>query len=309
MHAFAAPDLAHHLALWFAHLRDVRRLSPHTVLSYQNDLNALLQFMLQHRGEPLGLDAFAALTLRDWRSWLAFRQGAGFNASSTARALSALKHFSRFLERNGFPSNDAILTVKGPRLKKPLPKALTEAQAEQGMQMIGEFQQEAWVAARDEALLLLLYGSGLRIGEALALDCGDVTGSSLRILGKGNKEREVPLLSLVHLAIKSYLQLSPWHRHAAADFPCFVGLRGKRLQAASFSRQLCLMRRTLGLPESASPHAFRHSFATHLLSSGADLRDIQELLGHASLSTTQRYTHVDSARLLAAYSAAHPFGD
>ena len=166
----------------------------------------------------------------------------------------------------------------------------------------------AWIAARDHAIAMLLYGAGLRISEALSLTLSDLATAenSLRILGKGSKERQVPLLSIVRKALESYISQSPFHGGKSGSFPLFIGLRGKKLQAAIFSRTVQRIRREMGLPDNLTPHALRHGFATHLLSQGAELRDIQELLGHVSLSTTQRYTHVDTSRLMDAYTAAHP---
>jgi len=189
-----------------------------------------------------------------------------------------------------------------------VPKAPNIAQTHTALEAIAEQERDAWIAARDHAIAMLLYGCGLRISEALGLTVGDLDTAqgSLRITGKGNKQRVVPLMTIVRRAVEHYLSQSPWHRTLHQTMPLFVGLRGKKLHAAIFSRMVQHMRRRMGLPESLTPHALRHAFATHLLSNGAELREIQELLGHASLSTTQRYTHVDSARLLAAYKAAHP---
>jgi integrase/recombinase XerC len=240
---------------------------------------------------------------RDVRAWLAARMNKGMAKTSNARALSAFKHWMRYLQREGKCDNTRVLTVRAPKLNKPLPKALSEAQA--GALMAAEGDAEPWVAARDHALLLLLYGTGLRIGEALSLTLSDMQGEALRVMGKGRKERVVPLLPMVRQAIEVYVEACPYCPKQAKG-PLFWGARGAPLQAAIFQRRLRDMRRALGLPESATPHALRHSFATHLLAQGADLRDIQELLGHASLSTTQRYTHVDTARLMGAYAKAHP---
>lgn len=207
-------------------------------------------------------------------------------------------------------THSAIFHVRMPKLSKPLPKALSADQSMQAVMGIGTLHEEPWVAQRDTALLMLIYGCGLRISEALSLRVGDLppAGSSLRIHGKGNKERVVPLLAIVRDAIDTYLGLCPHHNPRNPKADIFVGVKGGTLQPAIFQKQLRHLRSWLGLPESATPHAFRHSFATHLLATGGDLRDIQELLGHESLSTTQRYTHVDSERLLAAYRDAHPHG-
>jgi integrase/recombinase XerC len=201
--------------------------------------------------------------------------------------------------------------VPTPKLDQPLPKAPNLAPARATLDGLEAGDTKPWLGARNHALAMLLYGCGLRIREALALTLGDIRSDtdSLRVLGKGKKERQVPLLPVIRQAIQDYLAQSPYHEasfHRAAEFPLFVGKRGKKLQPAVFQRTLQHLRRSYGLPDSLTPHALRHAFATHLLSNGAELRDIQELLGHESLSTTQRYTHVDTSRLLAAYNAAHP---
>jgi integrase/recombinase XerC len=244
------------------------------------------------------------LETRDIRAWLASRSQC-FEAASTARALSTVKSFFRYLEKQEQVKNAAIFNIRGPRLKKALPRALAEGQAAEALQSIGQQHEEEWVNKRDVALLVLIYGCGLRISEALSLRCQDVPqGDVLTITGKGNKQRQVPVLPAVKEAIQQYIASCPYPFTPLS--PLFLGKRGKALDPAIFQLQLRKLRAALNLPESTTPHAFRHSFATHLLSAGGDLRSIQELLGHASLSTTQRYTHVDKARLLKAYKGAHP---
>ncbi len=288
-------------------LRAVRGASEHSTAAYGRDLRDFYAFMQLHRGEPLTASKVADLKERDVRAWLAARMQRGLVASSNARALSALRSYVRYLHRVHGIENAAILQVASPKIPKALPKAPSEDQAMSALSALEEEEGTAapWVAARNHALAMLLYGCGLRIAEALALAPGDIAGDSIRILGKGGKERIVPLLAVVRRALHDYLALSPYHPHNNA-LPLFVGVRGGALQPAIFQRLLQTMRRSYGLPESLTPHALRHGFATHLLSRGADLRDIQELLGHASLSTTQRYTKVDQARLLKAYQSAHP---
>lgn len=314
--AAAAPALAELLIAWEIWLRDVRRMSPHTLRAYTDDLAQFLGFLSSHCGEAITPALLASLALRDFRAWLAARSAAGLAHSSSARALAVVRNFFRYTEKQAAAqpnlhaqifTNPALFALRAPRRQAPLPKALSEAQSHMALAGMehSDTHAEPWIASRNHALLLLLYGCGLRIAEALRLTRGDVEGqSALRILGKGNKERVVPLLPAVAEAIARYVALCP-HRLGKKD-PLFVGVRGGPLNAAQFQRDVAQLRRALGLPESTTPHAFRHSFATHLLGSGADLRAIQELLGHASLSTTQRYTLVDTERLLAAYHDAHP---
>lgn len=289
----------------------MRRASTHSTAAYLHDVSGFLAFLFQHTGAALSLPRLNDIEERDIRAWLSYRVGKGYAKSSNARALSAVRTFFRYLNTHAGVRNLAPLQTATPKLDKPLPKAPSISQAKTALDALAENAQERpdWIAARDHAITLLLYGAGLRISEALGLTVSDITlgdGATLRILGKGNKERQVPMLTLVHDAIRTYLDQSPHHWQQDKSFPLFVGLRGKKLQPAVFSRTVQRIRRDMGLPETLTPHAFRHGFATHLLSHGAELRDIQELLGHVSLSTTQRYTYVDTARLLEAYGAAHP---
>lgn len=304
-HLPLSPELSTALMGWLHQLTHNRRASTHSVVAYRQDVTDFLSFLCKHEGGAIGLATLAALSERDVRAWLAERMQRGLAKSSNARALSAFRHFMRHLEREGNVENTRVLQVRAPKLDKALPKALSIGQSEAALTHIGDYQSEPWIAARDEALLMLIYGSGLRIGEALSLTRSALEqGTSLRILGKGKKERVVPLLPIVTESMQHYLKLCP--HTGGKHSPLFVGARGGALQPAIFQKALRDLRRRLGLPDSATPHAFRHSFATHLLGQGADLRDIQELLGHASLSTTQRYTHVDTERLMGAYSKAHP---
>lgn len=302
-------SLAQQLAEWQDWLAHVRRTSEHTLRAYGQDVASYLSFLQTHLGESLSEEALAAVEARDIRAWLASRLKNGANHGSNARALSAVRHFYRFLARQEGFEHSAIFHVRTPRRAKALPKALSESQALDAAQQIGELQMETWTAARDEALLMLIYGSGLRIGEALGLPLAALKAASagnLTLTGKGNKQRSVPVLPQVAAMLTRYVSLCPHLAGAEGASPLFRGVRGEALRPEVFRRQLQTLRRQLGLPESATPHAFRHSFATHLLAGGADLRDIQELLGHESLATTQRYTAVDTARLLAAYRDAHP---
>ena len=295
-----APDLGAALIAWDRWLATERRAADHTVAAYRRDVFAFLAFLTGHRGAPPDLAALGALGPRDLRSWLARRQRQELAATSTVRALSAVRSLYRHLRRNHGIDNPAVALQRGPRLPQSVPRPIAEASAA-ALLDAAERHDEPWIAARDVALLTLLYGAGLRIGEALALEAKDAPkGSAMRIRGKGGKERVVPLLPAVVEAVDVYLALRPQGE------ALFLGARGKRLDAAVAQRRMRELRRRLGLPESATPHALRHSFATHLLGNGGDLRAIQELLGHSSLSTTQRYTLVDAAALREVYDRAHP---
>ena len=306
----AAADLATAVETWLSRLADERRRSDNTVAAYRRDLGDFLSFLAEHRGEVPDLAALGALSVRDVRAWLTRRAAEGRAKTSTARALSAVRVFFRHLERDGIPVSSALSLVRAPKTPRGVPRPLSEGQAKA---VIAHDERSGeppdWVARRDTAVLLLLYGCGLRIGEALGLDRADAPAAdgalrSLMISGKGGKQRVVPVLPVVAEAIADYLAACP-HFLKPGD-PLFVGVRGRRLQPRLVQHKMAGLRGALGLPASATPHALRHSFATHLLAGGGDLRTIQELLGHASLSTTQRYTEVDEAGLLAAYAAAHP---
>jgi integrase/recombinase XerC len=301
------------LADYLAHLAQQRRASPNTTEAYRSDLSLFLGFVTRHTGEEPDLAALAALRPADIRGFLAERAAAGDGNATRARRLAALRGFLRHLARRHGGSTEALAGLRGPRAKAPVPRALTPSEAREVARDIGAVhdparaEQPAMQAARDVALFTLLYGCGLRIGEALALDVRDVPllggEGALRVVGKGSKTRLVPVLPAVRQAIGDWLKHHPDRR---PDAPLFVGARGARLDPAVAQRSLRHWRRLAGLPEHATPHALRHSFATHLLGGGADLRAIQELLGHASLSTTQRYTRVDSEALLATWRKAHP---
>jgi integrase/recombinase XerC len=292
------------LGQWVAHLSTMRGFSAHTVTAYRHDVQEFLNFTQEHLGENVNVRSLMRLTTRDGRAWLASRAGA-YDASSSARALSAVKHFFRWLERQGKGNNACILSLRSPKLKKPLPKALAEHQSREAVEHVAALSEEPWVGLRDAALLTLIYGCGLRISEALGLTRKAIEGAELlTVTGKGNKQRVVPVLPAVREALALYFASCPFPIPASG--PAFMGEKGKPLQPAVFQKQIRRLRGFIGLPESATPHAFRHSFATHLLSGGGDLRSIQELLGHASLSTTQRYTFIDKERLMSAYKGAHP---
>ncbi len=301
----AAADLVPAIAGWRARLEDEKRASRHTLSNYTRDLAAFLAFLQDHLGEPPTLAALAGLKPADFRGFLARRVQGGLKAASNARALSTLRGFFRYLDRAGLARNAHIGAMRGPKLPKSLPKALDMADAAALLDIDDADASAPWVAARDRAVLALLYGAGLRIDEALSLprDAAPL-GEMLRVVGKGRKARDVPVLPQVRDMIDAYVRLCPF-KTKPAD-PLFVGVRGKRLNAGIVQARVRQLRVELGLPDSATPHALRHSFATHLLGAGADLRAIQELLGHASLSTTQRYTAVDAERLIDVYAAAHP---
>lgn len=299
-----AADLQKSMSDWEEWMRHARRSSEHTIISYQNDLRHFCEFLAQHLGGKVSLSQLKSLEARDLRAWLATRAGE-YESTSNARALSTVKSFFRYLEKQGAIENAAVFHIRSPKIKKSLPKALAEEQAGQAMSTIGTQHKEEWLNKRDLALLTLIYGCGLRISEALSLTYKDIPkGNTISVIGKGDKQRQVPVLPIIKEAIADYVANCPHHFEAGTSL--FLGKQGKKLDPAIFQLQLRKLRAQLNLPESTTPHAFRHSFATHLLSSGGDLRSIQELLGHASLSTTQRYTHVDKERLLKAYEAAHP---
>ncbi len=301
----AEPAVAVAIEGWRTWLRSERRASPHTLESYGCDVASFFRFMSGHLGFPPGLKDLEAIELRDFRAWLAERNTRGMARTSTARALSTLRGFFRYLDRNGLAHNAAIGVLRPPRAPKPIPRALDQKEALEAVQGVAGLAKESWVARRDVAVLLLLYGCGLRIGEALGLDRRDAPeGKAITVVGKGGHERVVPVLPVVAQAVNSYLAACPYVLEPGG--PLFVGVRGKRLKARIIQGRLQKLRALLGLPETATPHALRHSFATHLLAGGGDLRTIQELLGHASLSATQRYTKVDSKQLATVYRNAHP---
>ncbi len=292
-------------AAWLEQLASERRLAHNTVLAYHRDLREFLAFMADHLGEEACLSTLESLDHRDLRSWLASRAARGLARTSTSRALSAVKGFFQYLDRQGLVSNPVVRTARSSRIPRQVPRPLTMDEATDVLACAEDSATTAWIGKRDLALMMLLYGSGLRLGEALALDVVDITGGeTLRIVGKGNKARMVPLLVRVRKSLLEYLRHRP--DGAPPTSPLFVGVRGGRLNPGVAQKRFRDLRRGLGLPATATPHAMRHSFATHLLGNGVDLRTIQELLGHASLTTTQRYTRIDAGGLLEVYQKAHP---
>ncbi len=304
--AFVGDDhLVAAVTAWQRWLAEEKRASAHTLDGYGRDLAAFLGFLQHHRGGEPRLEDLADLTPADFRAFLAQRNGDGLARSSMARAMSSLRGFFRFLDQTDRLRNPAIQAVRSPRPPRSLPKPLAAQEAMETLASAPSLQDQPWLAARDLALFTLLYGCGLRLGEALGLTVAEAPlGDVVRITGKGRKQRMVPVLPVVRQAIADYLRLRP--AAAGSEAPLFIGARGQGLNPGVVQRQMRRLRALLGLADTATPHARRHSFATHLLSAGGDLRTIQELLGHASLSTTQRYTDVDSGRLAATYRAAHP---
>lgn len=292
---------------WLEALQGERRLSPRTVEAYDRDTRQFFQFLTGHCGGPPGLAEIADLKSADLRAFLAARRNQGAGARTLGRGLAGVRSLLRFLERRGLANAAGAAALRAPKQPKSLPKPLTAADARRVVSAEEQLAEEPWIAARNAAVLTLLYGCGLRISEALGLSGGDLAGTDatvLRITGKGGKTRLVPVLPVALQAVLEYRRLCPWH--LGADDPLFRGARGGPLNPAIIQREMVRLRSALNLPDTATPHALRHSFATHLLGRGGDLRTIQELLGHASLSTTQVYTGVDTARLLEIYESAHP---
>lgn len=308
--ASADPSIAQEMTRWLAHLGAERRLSPKTLEAYGRDLRQCLDFLCTHWGERVTLARFAALEATDVRAFMAMRRADDIAGRSLMRALAGLRSFGRFLEREGKGKVGALSAIRAPKVAKSLPKPLPMASAKRladADERAGE-DRESWILARDAAVMALLYGSGLRISEALGLKRREVPrpgeGDVLIVTGKGNKTRMVPVLQNVLALVQDYVAMCPYP--LPAEGPIFVGARGGPLSPRIIQLAMERLRGALGLPDSATPHALRHSFATHLLSRGGDLRAIQELLGHASLSTTQIYTGIDSERLLEVYASAHP---
>ena len=293
-------------AAWQRELGSVRRLAPRTLEAYGRDLDQFLSFLAGHVGGPVDLKAIQDLRGADIRAFMAQRRSETLGSRSLARVLSALRSFFSFLEREGIVATEALNAIRTPKLARSLPKALTVTEAKRAISTTAEMEEEPWIAARDMAVLSLCYGAGLRISEALAITYADLEGSALRVVGKGGKVRLVPLIEAVRQAIEHYVALSPFKTWP--EEPLFRGAKGGVLSPRLIQLRVAQLRGALGLPPSATPHALRHSFATHLLGAGGDLRAIQELLGHASLSTTQIYTAVDTERLLESYRKAHPRG-
>ena len=301
-------EVAAQVLRWHRYLTSEKRLSAHSIKAYMRDVGQFLVFLAGHMGESVNQRMIEGVRVTDFRAFLAMRRAGdgrskGVSSRTAARQLSALRNFYGYLDRVEKISNDAVAAVQSPKLPHTIPRPLSHSDAVTTTEIVGEFAGNDWCAARDQAVMILLYGCGLRVGEALGLNGDDIgRADSLRVTGKRGKERIVPLLPVTLDAVAAYRALCP---HAiTADGPLFFGKRGGRLGARAVQLSMAKVRLALGLPDSATPHALRHSFATHLLSAGGDLRTIQELMGHADLSSTQVYTEVDSVRLKQVYDKA-----
>jgi integrase/recombinase XerC len=304
---YAGPDLLAAVERWRRHLAHERRLAAKTVEAYDRDVRQFLVFLTTHLGGPPRVADLAGLRVGDVRAFLAARREEGAGSRTVARGVAGVRSLIHWLERDGQVNGAAFRAIRPPRQKRTLPRPLTPEAAFRVTDRGESLDAEPWIAARNAAVFALLYGCGLRISEALGINRGEAPGAggdTLRVTGKGGKQRLVPVLPVVGAAIADYLRLCPWQ--PGPEGPLFVGAEGGRLNPRMIQRAMEGLRAALGLPPTATPHALRHSFATHLLANGGDLRAIQELLGHASLSTTQVYTQVDTERLMAAYDAAHP---
>ncbi len=301
----SVPALQQALGDWLTEMRAIAGFAPNTITAYGHDVGQFLDFMVGHKGGGLGLAAIATTGQSDLRAWMADARGRGLSARSLARGLSAVKRFTAWAADRTGSDATTLLSTRAPRFQRKLPRPLSVDGAADMIEMVGTQAPSDWIAARDVAVLTVLYGGGLRISEALGLTGRDhPLPDVLRILGKGGKERLVPVLPVMRDAVSAYVRLCPYP--AERGSPLFRGTRGGPLNPRLVALAMERARLQLGLPATATPHAMRHSFATHLLAAGADLRAIQELLGHASLSTTQTYTAVDSARLMEVYAKAHP---
>lgn len=295
-------DLADALLKWQGWLKFEKNVSPHTFRAYTSDIAQFISFLARHNAKEVSLSDLSGTSLADFRAWLSRKAMDGLAAASRARSLSGVKNFLTWLDKQGILHNAAMRLVRTPKLGHKLPKPMEETQV---MRLLEDQPAPDWTSLRDRALFTLLYGCGLRIAEALALDISNLPRAGfLIVMGKGRKERQVPILPIVEKAIADYRTACPFAE--TADRALFVGEKGARLHQGVAQKAMRDMRRALNLPETATPHALRHSFATHLLQNGANLREIQELLGHASLSTTQRYTEVNAEELMRIYKAAHP---
>tara|TARA_R110001592_G_scaffold20926_10_gene84668 strand:+ start:3938 stop:4876 length:939 start_codon:yes stop_codon:yes gene_type:complete len=303
--ALCAADLGDKLIQWDTYLRVEKNVSPHTLRAYSADVGHFVDFLFNHLATAPCLNDLSNVTIRDFRSWMSKKAMENTSNASRARSLSGVKNLLTWLDKQGILHNAAIKTVRSPKLPHKLPRPLHETQALEVIEQAGLLEGKDWVGARNTALFMLLYGCGLRINEALSLNINHLPHDGfLRVIGKGNKERQVPIISLIEVSLSNYMAACPYPSdpHRAV----FLGSRGDRLNQGVAQRAMRNLRGALGLPGNATPHALRHSFATHLLQNGANLREIQELLGHSSLSTTQRYTEVNAEEMMRIYMAAHP---
>ena len=300
-----APDLAAIYAEWVTYLSLEKHFSKHTLRAYTSDMEYFFGFLTRHLGKPPSMDDLGDASIRDFRSWLSKKTMEGAGAATRARSLASVRNFLKWLDRNGHLHNPAIASIRTPKMPKKIPRALPPKQAREVVENADSIPKENWIGMRDRALFMLLYGCGLRIDEALQLNYGTrPLNAEVRVMGKGSKERMVPVIPVVEKMLNEYLAVVPFPMEK--ETPLFLGAKGGRLAQGVAQRELRNLRKAIGLPESVTPHALRHSFATHILVAGANLRTIQELLGHASVSTTQRYTDYDNAQLMEIYMKAHP---
>ena len=290
---------------WLNWMKIERNSSDHTIDAYARDISAFLSYLTGHLSFPPEIEDLQKLTTSDFRGYLALRHNSEISAATLARSLSTIRNFFKYLDHNDIIKNAAIKNIRTPKQSVLIAKSLSQSDVRRALDLIGKLHEIPWIAARDLAILTLLYGCGLRISEAISLNLKDIINKdSIVVTGKGNKERLVPILPAVINTINYYLELC--HYPIKDDDPLFLGAQGNRLNAGVIQRQIRKLRALLDLPDSVTPHALRHSFATHLLSAGGDLRTIQELLGHKSLSTTQRYTNADITHLIKTFQNTHP---
>ena len=300
-----AADLRAMTLKWIDYLRYEKKLSPHTLRAYGADVGHFIVFLFDYLGKNPCIDDLSEVRINGFRSWMSQKAMDGTSNASRARSLSGVKNFITWLDKQGIMHNAAINTVRSPKLPHKIPRPMHQDQAINLIDNAGFLERKDWIGARNYALFILLYGCGLRINEALSLNIRDFPRDEfLRVTGKGNKERQVPVLAIVEKALNHYLTLCPYP--ASPDRPIFIGSRGDRLNQGVAQKAMRDVRGFMGLGDKVTPHALRHSFATHLLQNGANLREIQELLGHTSLSTTQRYTEVNAQEMLNIYKSAHP---
>ena len=298
-------DLEYEYNNWINHLTNIKKLSQNSVISYKNDLSKFLIFFQDYIEKNIGLKEIENIEISEFRSFLTHRRNSEISSNSIARNISALRSFFRFLIKNNKIKESSVFNLKSPKLKKSLPRPINVDLAIQVIKQAEEIEDEKWIGLRNKAILLLLYGCGLRISEALSLNHDDIQNEDhILIKGKGEKERIVPMMPYIKKGIENYLEACP--KEIVSGDALFIGKRFSRLSPRIIQYALEKIRTALSLPETATPHALRHSFATHLLDSGGDLRTIQELLGHSSLSTTQKYTKVETSKLLDTYKKTHP---
>ena len=299
------PDLEYEYNNWLNYLSNIKKLSQNSVVSYKNDLSKFFIFFQDYIEKNIGLKEIESMKISEFRSFLTYRRNSEISSNSIARNISALKSFFRFLIKNNKIKESSVFNLKSPKLKKSLPRPINVDLAIQVIKQAEEIEDEKWIGLRNKAILILLYGCGLRISEALSLNYDDVQNEDhILIKGKGEKERIVPMMPYIKKGIENYLEACP--KEIISGEALFIGKRFSRLSPRIIQYALEKIRTALSLPETATPHALRHSFATHLLDSGGDLRTIQELLGHSSLSTTQKYTKVETSKLLDTYKKTHP---